>query len=161
MVMIRRASEEKDYSDARVLIEEYVASLEFDLHFQDFEREMLSLPGMYAPPRGCILLADVCGIPAGCVGVRPFSDAICEMKRLYVRPASRGQGVGRALVEAGIEAGRAAGYGKMRLDTLSSMAAANTLYGALGFREIDAYRHNPMEGARYFELDLQVGGTPK
>lgn len=157
MMMIRRASEEKDYSDARVLIEEYVVSLGFDLHFQDFEREMSSFPGAYAPPRGCILLADVCGIRIGCVAVRPFSDGVCEMKRLYVRPSSRGRGVGRALVEAGIEAACAAGFGQMRLDTLSSMAAANALYGALGFREIDAYRHNPMEGARYFELDLRAG----
>lgn len=161
MMMIRRASGEKDYSDARVLIEEYVVSLGFDLHFQDFDREMSSFPGTYAPPRGCILLADVCGIPVGCVGVRPFSDAVCEMKRIYVRPSYRGRGVGRALVEAGIEAARAAGYGQMRLDTLSSMVAANTLYGALGFREVDAYRHNPMEGARYFELDLQAGRTLK
>ena len=155
--MIRQASSERDYSDARILIEEYVVSLGFDLHFQDFEREMSSFPGPYAPPRGCILLADVDGVPVGCVAVRPFSDSVCEMKRLYVRPSSRGQGVGRALAQAGIEAGRAAGYRQMRLDTLSSMVAANRLYGALGFREIDAYRHNPMEGARYFELDLRSG----
>ena len=140
--MIRQASSERDYSDARILIEEYVVSLGFDLHFQDFEREMSSFPGPYAPPRGCILLADVDGVPVGCVAVRP---------------SSRGQGVGRALAQAGIEAGRAAGYRQMRLDTLSSMVAANRLYGALGFREIDAYRHNPMEGARYFELDLRSG----
>ena len=105
-------------------------------------------------------MADVDGVPVGCTAERPFSDGVCEMKRLYVRSSSRGQGVGRALAEAGIEAGRAAGYRQMRLDTLSSMVAANALYGSLGFREINAYRHNPMEGARYFELELRTGCQP-
>ena len=157
VVTIRQASSEKDYSDARILIEEYVISLGFDLHFQDHESEILSFPGLYAPPRGCVVLADVDGVLVGCAAVRPFSDGVCEMKRLYVRPSGRGHGVGLALAQAGVEAGRAAGYGRMRLDTVSSMVAAIRLYEALGFREIDAYRYNPMEGARYFELDLRAG----
>jgi GNAT superfamily N-acetyltransferase len=139
-----------DVEDARALFREYAASLPFDLDFQDFDRELAELPGAYAPPRGALLLAR----GAGCVGLRPIDETTCEMKRLYVRPSTRGTGLGRTLAEAIIEEARRLGYARMRLDTVAAMDAAQFLYERLGFREIPAYRPNPIAGARFLELEL-------
>lgn len=155
MTAVREASTEQDYLVARGLIEEYATSLGFDLGFQDFRGELASFPGSYAPPGGCVLLGEVGGNVCGCVALRPLAQGVCEMKRLYVRPACRGRGVGRALAEAVISQARRRGYSTMRLDTLSSMAEANALYQSLGFREAAPYRYNPIEGARFFALDLK------
>ena len=139
----------------RALFEEYAAALGVDLGFQDFDRELAELPGEYVPPGGRLLLALDEGNPAGCVALRPFEPGICEMKRLYVRSAFRGTGLGRLLAERIVGAGRDAGYERMRLDTLPAMAAARGLYESLGFVEIEAYRPNPIHGTTYIELALR------
>jgi ribosomal protein S18 acetylase RimI-like enzyme len=140
--------------EARDLILEYGSSLGFNLDFQCFDNEIEALPGEYAPPSGCLLIARVAGSTAGCVAVRKLDGEVCEMKRMYVRPAFRGQGVGRALALEALKDARGRGYRIMRLDTLTCMGPARRLYESLGFREIDAYRFNPLPGATYMECGL-------
>ncbi len=140
---------------ARKLFIEYADSLDFNLSFQHFEEELKNLPGAYAPPSGRLLLAHHQGQAAGCVALRPLDRQICEMKRLYVRSAYRGKGVGRVLVDRIIGEARTIGYERMRLDTIeSSMQDAIALYRRRGFREIVPYRSNPIAGALYLELLL-------
>ena len=146
-----------DIDVARVLFREYAAGLGVDLSFQDFEAELKALPGDYAPPRGALLLALAGQDVAGCVALRPLPEpGVCEMKRLYVRPAWRGTGLGRRLAEAVLAEGRRLGYARMRLDTLPSMGSARALYESLGFRDIPAYRHNPIPGTRYLEARIDL-----
>ena len=154
-VEIVPASTPQQIEQARTLFLEYASSLGFDLGFQDFDEEVANLPGDYAPPSGTILLASTRGEAAGCVAVRALDAETCEMKRLYVRPSARGAGVGRLLAEAVIEAARAAGYRRMRLDTVPSMREARDLYAKLGFREVDPYRYNPIPDTSFMELDLR------
>jgi putative acetyltransferase len=134
----------------RALFREYAASLGRDLSFQDFERELTELPDFYR----VILLAEEESEVVGCAAVRGFAPGVAELKRLYVRPEARGAGLGRALSIEAIERARVAGFTSIRLDTLPTMAAATALYRDLGFREIEPYRHNPIPGTRYFELEL-------
>lgn len=155
MFGIQYAQTADQMARAKLLFLEYAASLGVDLSFQDFEREVRELPGDYAPPRGRLFLLTENAQDAGCIALRPLDEEICEMKRLYVRPAFRGRGLGRRLAEEVIAAGREIGYQAMRLDTLPSMADAQRLYRALGFVEIGAYRYSPVPGTRFFELDLR------
>ncbi len=145
----------------RALFGEYAAWLGFDLCFQNFAQELADLPGGYAPPTGRLFLALVDGEPAGCIALCRIDMKTCEMKRLFVRPAFRGRGIGESLTRALITAAREIGYARMRLDTLPTMTSALKLYRALGFGEIAPYRYNPIPGAIYMELELlATGGVP-
>ena len=139
----------------RALFLDYAQSLGFSLCFQGFDEELRTLPGMYAPPRGRLLLATEGEAPAGCVGLHEWEAGIAEMKRLYVAPAFRGHGLGRVLTDAALAEARALGYGSVRLDTIPSlMQPAIALYRELGFGEIPPYRDNPIPGALYLELKI-------
>ena len=139
MEVIRSASTDADFAQARRLFEEYAAGLGIDLCFQGFARELDTLSQMYGPPRGVLLLAEVEDDLVGCVAVRSLAAAICELKRLYLRSAYRGTGLARRLTESALQAARDLGYDRIRLDTLPQMAAAQRLYEDLGFRDIPAY----------------------
>jgi putative acetyltransferase len=154
MVRIVQAESAQQIAEAKRLFQEYAAGLGVDLCFQNFGQELASLPGDYAPPDGRLLLAVDGDYTAGCVALRPLSDGVCEMKRLYVCTAFRGSGLGRRLAHEIMAEGRRIGYQHMRLDTLPFMSEAIALYRSLGFREIGAYRDNPIEGSLYMEADL-------
>jgi len=150
-----QAKSDEEVQEARELFAEYAAWLGIDLCFQNFDKELAELPGEYVPPSGRLLLAVENDQIAGCVAVRKIGADLCEMKRLYVRPAFRGQGLGRTLAEKIIEAGRDMGYARMRLDTLPRrMAPAIAMYRSLGFKTIEPYYHNPIEGVVFLELEL-------
>jgi ribosomal protein S18 acetylase RimI-like enzyme len=138
----------------REIFREYAAGLGVDLCFQDFDAELAGLPGKYAAPRGRLLLAWQDGKAVGCVALRPQADDAAEMKRLYVRPVARGLGLGRRLAGAICATAKEAGYARIRLDTLSSMTAAQGMYESMGFKPIPAYVFNPVAGTRFLERDL-------
>jgi putative acetyltransferase len=153
---IVEARDSQSVEMCRELIREYqrgVGTLEC---FKGFEEELAALPGDYAPPRGRLLLALSDGEPVGCVGLRPLDAKHCEMKRLYVRDSARGTGLGRTLTQRVIREARAIGYSTIKLDTLPSMAAAQALYQALGFRDTARY-NDQVEGVRFMALELGAG----
>jgi putative acetyltransferase len=154
MIRIVHSSSPEEMPLVRKLFEEYAASLDIDLCFQDFERELETLPGGYGPLEGTIVIAYSDGEPAGCGALRRLEGNICEMKRLYVRPDHRGKGIGRALAGTILERARELGYATIKLDTLRSMTEANALYVSLGFTECAPYRPNPCECPVYMELAL-------
>lgn len=158
VITLVRAEAEPHLAPARELLREYARSLDVDLCFQNFEDELASLPGDYAAPTGQLLLALVDGALAGCGGLRALADVdyanACEMKRLYVRRAYRGLGLGRRLVEAILDSARSADYACVLLDTLDDMESARALYEGLGFENIPPYYHNPIAGAYYLKADL-------
>ncbi len=155
-ISIAAAEGPADMERVRALFLEYQDWLGVDLCFQGFEAELAALPGAYAPPKGGLWFARADGEIAGVAGVRPFKDGLCEMKRLWVRPAFRGLGLGRRLAERTIAAARAAGYRAMCLDTLGRLTAARAMYEDLGFREIPAYYDNPLDDVLYLELELSA-----
>ena len=154
MLTIVAATTPEDVEHVRTLLREYERSLGVDLAFQGFAQEVAALPGVYAPPRGRLLLAMDGDAPAGCVALRPITDDVCEMKRLYLRPSLRGKGAGRMLAGRIIDEARAIGYRTMRLDSLPAMTEAIALYEALGFRKIAPYYTNPVPGTVYLERTL-------
>jgi len=154
MLRVQSATSMRELGLIRDLFIEYASSLGFDLSFQNFEKELDELPGDYSPPNGRLLLGFHDSDPGGCVALRRISEEICEMKRLFVRPQCRGLGLGKALATKVIGDAREIGYRKMRLDTVPAMQTAIALYVSLGFREIEPYRYNPVEGTKFMELDL-------
>ncbi len=160
--MIAPARSAADLASTRELFLEYATDLGFDLCFQGFDAELASLPGRYAPPLGVILLAREPDGLAGCVALRPLDTTAgrCEMKRMYVRPAFRRRGLGRALAVAVLDAARVAGHDEMVLDTLAHMSGAIALYESLGFRQIPPYTPNPLPGPVFFGLDLRPARPP-
>lgn len=139
---------------AKDLFLEYAKSLDFELCFQDFDKELTELPGEYSPPDGRLFLVKLDDKFAGCIALRKLEQGICEMKRLYVRPEFRGLSIGKKLAYKLVEEAKAIGYKKMRLDTVPSMQTAQKLYYAMGFKEIQPYRTNPVPGVKYMELEL-------
>jgi len=149
------AASEPEIEEVRALFSEYAASLHFDLCFQNFDKELRELPGIYAPPRGCLILGRVEGRTAGCIALKPLGGGLCEMKRLFVRPEFRGKQIGFELAVRVISEARQKHYTAMRLDTIAGrMDRAIALYRSLGFREIAPYYNNPVPNAVYFELTL-------
>jgi ribosomal protein S18 acetylase RimI-like enzyme len=151
---IVEATTTEEYVVGKTLIEEYASALGVDLYFQNFSEEISNLRKIYAPPHGCLFLARANGKTVGCVAVRNQAGATCEMKRLYVKPPHRGAGLGRRLVEIAIWKAQQLGYTKMLLDTLPSMTEAQSLYESIGFREVEFYYPNPVQGVRYFGRGL-------
>jgi putative acetyltransferase len=151
---ILQAHTVRDIEAVRALFREYEQFLNVDLCFQDFAQELATLPGRYAPPRGRLLLALEGTQAAGCVAFRSLDDGVCEMKRLFVRPAYRGQGLGRLLALQAVNEASALGYAVMRLDTLDTLDRAMHLYTALGFERCAPYYENPLPGVVYWERVL-------
>ena len=139
----------------RELFVEYANTLGVDFCFQSFDQELAGLPGKYAPPSGRLFLAIDEQRVAGCAALRELEAGICEMKRLYLRPPFRRQGVGRQLAEATVVAAREIGYERMRLDTLASLKPALALYESLGFQRIAPYYQNPIANVVFLELALR------
>ena len=154
-IRLIRPQSDADWQQARALIEEYAASLNVDLSFQNLAHELQHLPAEYGPPRGAFLLAEEGGAYLGCAGLRQFSDRIGEVKRLYVRPAARGHGLGRRLAESILRAATPLGYVRLVLDTLPSMKEAQSMYLSLGFKPTAPYRFNPVPGTAFLELDVR------
>jgi putative acetyltransferase len=158
MPLVREAHGPHDIEQVRLLFLDYQAAIAVDLCFQGFAEELASLPGSYARPAGCLLLAVEGAAVLGGVALRPLTGSNCEMKRLFVRAAGRGRGLGRMLAERLIDEARAAGYGRMLLDTLPQMQEAQALYRSLGFSEVAPYYPNPIAGTCYFALNLLARG---
>jgi ribosomal protein S18 acetylase RimI-like enzyme len=154
MTDIRSADCPPDLALVRALFREYADGLGVDLAFQSFEAELATLPGKYEPPHGRLLIAWKGNEAVGCVALRPLDGNSCEMKRLYVRPQARGEQLGRRLAQRICDEARQAGYSRICLDTLPTMASAQALYQSLGFAAIEPYVFNPIAGTKFLALDL-------
>ena len=155
-LVVEQAAAPAQWTEVDRLIRAYLAELPFEIDFQDLDRELAELPVEYGPPTGAALLARDAegGAAFGVVGVRRFADGEGELKRMYVDPAGRGTGAGRALATGAVEVARLLGYRRLLLDTVAWMEAAIATYEGLGFEECEPYRHNPLPDARFFALDL-------
>lgn len=154
MTIIRNAVFPQDAPAVLDIWQEYIASPSVSLDYQGYQAEFANLPGKYAPPAGCLLLAERSGEIDGCISFRKVSVGICEMKRLYVRPRGRGNRLGYRLIEQLIGQARTAGYLEMRLDVLEEFAQARTLYEAFGFMPADPVSFNPLPGTAFLGLHL-------
>jgi len=138
----------------RELFREYAAGLGVDPCLQGFEEELAGLPGVYAPPAGRLLLAWDDDRPAGCVALRPAGDGAAELKRLYVRPAYRGRGLGLQLARVALAEAAVAGHRRVVLHTLPTMTEAVRVYRALGFAAVEPFDPDPIPGALYLGREL-------
>lgn len=156
--MLHYVTQPDELAAVKAIFLEYIASLGFDISsFQNTDKEFSNLLDLYGPPKACIIVAPTSGRNpelAGCIALKPIADGVCEMKRMYVRPAYRGQGIARQLVTELLTFAKLAGYHTMKLDTLSTMTDAIGLYRSFGFTECEPYVFNPMDNALYFELKL-------
>lgn len=154
MATIRRAIFPEDTASVLSIWREFIANSPVNLDYQRNDAEFENLPAKYAPPGGCVLLADTDGKIEGCVAFRKVSSGICEMKRLYVRPGARGSHLGSRLVERLIAEARIAGYREMRLDVMEKYASARRLYRDFGFVPAEPVAFNPVPGASFLGLQL-------
>ena len=154
-INIKIAKSENNFEQGKALFEEYAGSLNFDLGYQDFKKELSTISDQYKEPDGALLLCFIDDEnAAGCAGIRKFSEGIAELKRLYVKPDYRSLKIGKSLLESAIETARQLNYKSIRLDTVPGQAKAQELYHYLGFYEIEPYRYSPIEGTIYFEKRL-------
>lgn len=156
IVKLIEVKSDSDYEIAMRLFKEYASQIKIDLGFQNFNEEIENLESKYSRPKGVIYIAyDHENSPLGCFGIRAFNNTVCELKRMYLKEEARGLGIGKLMMKKSITVGKELGYDKMRLDTLSSMLPAVSLYKKSGFYEIDPYCFNPIEEAKYFEINLK------
>ena len=157
MIELTHVESGREIDEIRELFLDYARSLSFSLCFQNFDRELMELPGVYGSPQGRLVLCKVDGRPAGCIALKPLEPGVCEMKRLFVRPEFRGKKIGLKLAQHIVHEARIIGYSFMRLDTIrDSMENAIAMYRSLGFKEIPAYYDSPISNALYMELDLKA-----
>lgn len=148
------ATRKEEFDTGKALFLEYIEQLGIDLSFQNLEEELSTITTQYGAPSGGLILLKEANEAVGCVGIRKFEPQVAEVKRMFIQPAFRSRGMGKPLLSEAIQLARSLNYCALRLDTLPFMRKAITLYHAMGFREIEPYRYNPIEGTRYFELDL-------
>jgi putative acetyltransferase len=154
MMLIRQALFPTEQDDVVSIFREYVTSPTANLDFQEYEAEFAGLPGQYAAPTGRLLLACENDTVLGCAALRRVDESTCEMKRVYVRPAARGKGLGRRLVEAVLSEAKLAGYSRLCLDVLPEFTAAQELYESLGFVPAEPVSFNPVPGTKFLALAL-------
>ncbi len=157
MILLKEISSEQEFGEGIILFQEYAQDLGIDLSFQNFKQELRGIAEQYARPNGALIIAyDNKKQPLGCVGVRRLELKICELKRMYLKTEARGMGLGKQLLSKALAVAKEMNYHTMRLDTLETMDAAMGLYKKMGFYEIPAYRFNPFEEAKYFEIQLNM-----
>lgn len=157
MPILKEITSGKEFEVGIALFQEYAMDLGVDLSFQDFEQELLDIAKQYSRPNGALIIAySVESQPLGCVGIRRLSPTVCELKRMYLKQSARGKGLGKQLLSKAIAIAKKMQYIRMRLDTLETMDAAMGIYKKMGFYDIPAYRYNPLENARYFEIRLDA-----
>lgn len=153
-ISIKKAITNEDFIVGKTLFIEYSNELQIDLCFQNFENELQNISTQYGQSSGSLILVFYNNLPIGCVGVRKISNEIAELKRMYVHKDYRLNNIGENILKKAIEEAKNLGYQKIRLDTLETMQAAIYLYHKIGFKEIDAYTYNPIQGAKFYELSL-------
>ena len=154
-INIFEATDKQGFKDATLLFEEYANTLNVDLSFQDFEKELQTIDQQYRRPKGALILAKYGEKElVGCVSIRGIEQDIAELKRMYLRKDFRGLGLGQIFIDKALATAKELGYNKIRLDTLPAMEEAQSLYLKNGFYEITPYRYNPVKGAKYLEKVL-------